>query len=179
MLWYLMKYKPFGDLSGNLLQIYNELIVALMYLALLIINLWKISGPPAEYIGWALIGLISASLFATWVLLLPGAINSLIKGFCRLIGRNQAADDVIVAKDSKTDSNTDKPAITSSIEISAEIAKDTNNEPKNERDNNSFLNEDRKFPGKARSMSIGTVLEENLTHSLRTSTKSNIILESI
>jgi len=78
MVFYYLYFTPFCDFTNNWLNIYNEALIALICLSLLIINVFGFGDQITEGVGWFLVTLIMLSLLATWVLLLPNMIRDLI-----------------------------------------------------------------------------------------------------
>ena len=71
MIGYLIIASPFKSFIDNVMNIYNESILALSYLLTIILNTHNIPEAIARIIGWCLVGLILLSLMAIWGTLLP------------------------------------------------------------------------------------------------------------
>ena len=63
----------------NIFNIYNELVVTLTFIFLLVINLTEVTADVMERIGWSIIGMIFGSLLVTWFQSLTGTIVSLFE----------------------------------------------------------------------------------------------------
>eukprot|EP01022_Parablepharisma_sp_SALTPOND_P016411 TRINITY_DN239_c0_g1_i1.p12 TRINITY_DN239_c0_g1~~TRINITY_DN239_c0_g1_i1.p12 ORF type:complete len:189 (+),score=17.27 TRINITY_DN239_c0_g1_i1:8326-8892(+) len=86
MLAYLLILRPFEKTINNALNIYNELVVAFVYIAILIINTQSMTTPSIELTGWMLVVLVLGSLVTTWVILLPGALKELFQAINSCFG---------------------------------------------------------------------------------------------
>ncbi len=78
---YLLICWPFLDRYNNYLNLYNELVCAVIFLILFLITACETSEPAAEALGWLMISLVLVSLAATWALFLPNMIKELLQIF--------------------------------------------------------------------------------------------------
>jgi len=75
---------PFRKLSDNILNLYNEIVVAVIFFEIILINTLKMSQEIKTILGWISIGLVLLSLIVTWILILPGLINDSINSIKEL-----------------------------------------------------------------------------------------------
>eukprot|EP00826_Nyctotherus_ovalis_P016095 TRINITY_DN14636_c0_g2_i3.p1 TRINITY_DN14636_c0_g2~~TRINITY_DN14636_c0_g2_i3.p1 ORF type:complete len:124 (-),score=9.38 TRINITY_DN14636_c0_g2_i3:103-474(-) len=61
------------------MHIYNECVILISFLLILIINLVSIGNDMTEAFGLFIIGLIFVSLIITWITLIPGMIKDVIE----------------------------------------------------------------------------------------------------
>ena len=83
---YVLLCRPFKDPYDNLLNAFNELVLLIIYTLTLLVNMLPILTQYAGIFGWVMIVLVLASLAATWILMIPGAIKEFIntvREFCR------------------------------------------------------------------------------------------------
>ena len=82
----MIKYLPFAAKWDNILNVYNETVVSLTFIAVYFLNLFAAETSLCDIFGWIIISLILVSLGITWALLFPPAIKELcmmIGGWCR------------------------------------------------------------------------------------------------
>ncbi len=84
MLVYYIIYHPFREGSSNWFSIYNEFVVIVVFLSLIVINTTTFGYNNTSNIGWVLIGLIMVSFAATWCIMLPGIAKALWAAVARL-----------------------------------------------------------------------------------------------
>ncbi len=85
VLWYLVKYAPFDTKLNNGLNIYNEAVVSLTFIAIFVLNVYPPKVILQDTLGWIMIALILLSLIATWIITLPPAFKELyvlVSGLC-------------------------------------------------------------------------------------------------
>eukprot|EP00826_Nyctotherus_ovalis_P062851 TRINITY_DN9163_c0_g1_i1.p1 TRINITY_DN9163_c0_g1~~TRINITY_DN9163_c0_g1_i1.p1 ORF type:complete len:125 (-),score=27.06 TRINITY_DN9163_c0_g1_i1:191-565(-) len=76
MLVYLILAKPFKDVTNNVVNTYNELVIVACFLSVLAMNVTDFSESAASIWGWVLIGLILISLFSIWVIVIPDVVSA-------------------------------------------------------------------------------------------------------
>jgi len=73
--------RPFKANKDNFLNMYNEIVISVVYLGILLINTTCLKQNTIEMIGWILIGTVLLSLAATWILLIPQFIKDIKEFF--------------------------------------------------------------------------------------------------
>jgi len=81
MLYYLIKVRPFENISDNVVNIFNELILIVCYVSAFIMNTFSIDEKTFQMWGYILVGFVLSSLLITWVLIMPSALKGAINGF--------------------------------------------------------------------------------------------------
>ncbi len=77
MFFYMLICRPIKESTDNWLNIYNEVLIMLTFIALFIINTSDFGYLNISYFGWVLIVLTMISFAATWALMLPGIVKSI------------------------------------------------------------------------------------------------------
>lgn len=84
MLIYLICVKPFTENFNNYMNVYCEIIVAVTFLVLFLINLFPVPELVGTSISWILISAIIIALGAIWIEVLPKTLKEL---FCSIRDR--------------------------------------------------------------------------------------------
>ncbi len=94
MVGYLLFYMPFTELTNNLLNLYNECVICTLCFLILAGDAFAFDIATKQCLGWVLLAMISLSLLATWVLLLPGVLKELLKSVKGFFGHGQTGKDL-------------------------------------------------------------------------------------
>ena len=68
---------PFSKTFDNQINIYNEAVIIVTFISILIMNTYDFLEYTREIWGWVLIVSIAFSLLATWVEVIPGVVKEL------------------------------------------------------------------------------------------------------
>ncbi len=79
MLLYLLTCFPFEDGKNNGLNVYNECVLIVAFIAVLVMTSRDFPAAAVSLVGWLLIGLVAVSLIATWVIILPPSLKALLR----------------------------------------------------------------------------------------------------
>lgn len=79
MLIYFIVFKPFNDKLFNAIQVYNEALLFLSYVLMLIINMVRLNSNVVEIVGIIIFMFVFISLFLTWIILIPGMIRDVLQ----------------------------------------------------------------------------------------------------
>ena len=91
MFLYIVWYKPFKEWKDNWLNLYNESVIILVFLALIWINNSDYAYNNVSTIGWILIVLIMLSFVTTWAIMMPGVARGLWEAVTGLFKKSAAA----------------------------------------------------------------------------------------
>ncbi len=78
MLIYLVTVNPFEENMSNLINIYNEGVLVLTFISVLIMNVADFSEFVVRVWGWILIVLILLSLLTTWLITIPPTVKLIV-----------------------------------------------------------------------------------------------------
>lgn len=70
MLIYLIKYRSFQGILSNIANAYNEAIVLILYVFLIITKFVPMNSNKIEIFGWTILSLIFVSFILTWVMMI-------------------------------------------------------------------------------------------------------------
>lgn len=78
MLCYLLLVRPFNTQKHNGIHIYNEIIIFISFVIILIINSVPVNSKLIEVCGYIILGFVFSSLSMTWIILLPGIFKEIV-----------------------------------------------------------------------------------------------------
>ena len=87
MMMYLIITRPFKSKYGNIIHIYNELIVIVPFVFVIIWNLYEFSNTTISIFEWILVALILISLIAVCLISFPGILKEFYAMFRKLFDR--------------------------------------------------------------------------------------------
>lgn len=93
-------------MDEKLVNIYNECVILVIFIALIIANVWNLGDPSMTALGWFIISLILLSLFITWILLIPRILKEIWEKIKKIY-------EWFLEGEGKKNSNTQESAINS------------------------------------------------------------------
>ena len=113
MLGYLFAVIPFETKSTNLLSIYNEVYLLVLFILLILMNANLFDEYTTKMIGWIMIGFLILSLLCTWIIMLPPVFRSLyeiLSSLCKKKSSNNTIEKKITEEEKivSTDLNDNK-----------------------------------------------------------------------
>jgi hypothetical protein len=89
--------QPFDDWLNNMINVYNELVIIITFISVLMMNTMNLPEQITNLWGWILVILILLPLLSVWIITIPGIISMLCKCFKALKSPKKAPKNNIKA----------------------------------------------------------------------------------
>jgi len=94
MLAYIWAGMPFKGPGSNVINIYNEALLIVIFISIIFINEFPTSNETMNNVGWFLIALILISLFATWYMVIPNLIRETYENFKQCFRKSEDSSSI-------------------------------------------------------------------------------------